>query len=206
MTARSSRSRPNEKSGQWDDLSSFLQVYLNVETAVPYHLLGTRRTISSFPSHDALQRIFERMLAERTMPRSEFCLNTWIDFETDDDMYAYLTKVHAYLDKRERAAFDDTSHRVRDVVDQEQPLSRVTKSVPEDGVDLSGHRTSVSEDILGPEGHKRFTGFYKDPQDPSRYLPVDFEGGNIATFYEPDAHGKWHLVTSYANPAQGKHP
>ncbi|MFJ2865286.1 hypothetical protein [Kitasatospora sp. NPDC087314] len=62
------------------------------------------------------------------------------------------------------------------------------------------------EDILGPEGHKRFTGFYKDPQDPIRYLPVDFEGGNIATFYEPDAHGKWHLVTSYANPAQGKHP
>ncbi|MFD7447979.1 hypothetical protein [Kitasatospora sp. NPDC059827] len=62
------------------------------------------------------------------------------------------------------------------------------------------------EDILGPDGHKRFTGFYKDPQDPSRYLPVDFEGGEIATFYEPDAHGKWHLVTSYANPAAGKHP
>ncbi|MGW3042922.1 WXG100-like domain-containing protein [Kitasatospora sp. NPDC001159] len=62
------------------------------------------------------------------------------------------------------------------------------------------------EDILGPEGHKRFTGFYKDPQDPSRYLPVDFEGGEIATFYEADADGKWHLVTSYANPAPGKHP
>ncbi|MFF4816570.1 hypothetical protein ACFY2K_18460 [Kitasatospora sp. NPDC001309] len=62
------------------------------------------------------------------------------------------------------------------------------------------------EDILGPDGHKRFTGFYKDPQDPSRYLPVDFEGGEIATFYEPDAHGKRHLVTSYANPAAGKYP
>ncbi|MDH6706124.1 hypothetical protein P3T27_002847 [Kitasatospora sp. MAA19] len=62
------------------------------------------------------------------------------------------------------------------------------------------------EDILGPDGHKRFTGFYKDPQDPSRYLPVDFEGGTIVAVYVPDGNGGHKLVTSYANPAPGKHP
>ncbi|MFG3225392.1 hypothetical protein ACGF07_11530 [Kitasatospora sp. NPDC048194] len=62
------------------------------------------------------------------------------------------------------------------------------------------------EDILGPEGHKRFTGFYKDPQDPNQYLPVDFEGGNIVAIYVKDANGHYDLLTSYANPARGKHP
>ncbi|MFJ2190924.1 hypothetical protein ACIOJE_23840 [Kitasatospora sp. NPDC087861] len=62
------------------------------------------------------------------------------------------------------------------------------------------------EDILGPDGHKHFTGFYKDPQNPSQYLPVDFEGGEVVAIYRQDANGHYDLVTSYANPARGKHP
>ncbi|MFG2842792.1 hypothetical protein ACGF12_06400 [Kitasatospora sp. NPDC048296] len=96
-TARNSRSRPAGETGQWDDLSSFMQGYLNVEMAGPYYLLQIRRTIRSFPSYDALRRSFERMLAEQTMTCGEFCENTWLDFETDEEMYEYLGKIHAYL-------------------------------------------------------------------------------------------------------------
>ncbi|MGW3042915.1 hypothetical protein ACWC9T_23365 [Kitasatospora sp. NPDC001159] len=74
-----------------------MQVYLNVETADPYYLRKTRRTIRSFRSYDAQRESFERLLTERSMTRGEFCLNTWIDFETDEEMYDYLAKVHAYL-------------------------------------------------------------------------------------------------------------
>ncbi|MEV7596724.1 hypothetical protein AB0O91_04975 [Kitasatospora sp. NPDC089797] len=62
------------------------------------------------------------------------------------------------------------------------------------------------EDVLGPDGHKRFTGYYKDPNDPTKYLPVDFEGGTLTTYYVLDADGHYNLVTSYANPARGRHP
>ncbi|MCX4748164.1 hypothetical protein OG455_22065 [Kitasatospora sp. NBC_01287] len=62
------------------------------------------------------------------------------------------------------------------------------------------------EDILGPSGHLKFTGFYKDPANPGQYLPVDFEGGNIIAVYVPDGNGGYNLVTSYANPAPGRHP
>ncbi|MFE6056195.1 hypothetical protein ACFQ6N_36070 [Kitasatospora sp. NPDC056446] len=62
------------------------------------------------------------------------------------------------------------------------------------------------EDILGPDGHKRFTGFYKDPQNPNQYLPVNFEGGKIVAVYVPDGNGGFRLVTSYPNPAPGRHP
>ncbi|MFH8382015.1 hypothetical protein ACH4E7_13855 [Kitasatospora sp. NPDC018058] len=95
--ARNSRSRPTGETGLWDDLSGFMQLYLNVEVADPYYLPKTRRTIRSFPSDDALRRGFERMLAEQTMTRGEFCENTWLDFETDEEMYEYLKKIHAYL-------------------------------------------------------------------------------------------------------------
>ncbi|MFE5583701.1 hypothetical protein [Kitasatospora sp. NPDC056531] len=74
-----------------------MRVYLNVEMANPYYLPRIRRTIRSFRSYDAEREGFERMLAERRMTRGEFCLNTWIDFETDEEMYDYLAKVHAYL-------------------------------------------------------------------------------------------------------------
>jgi hypothetical protein len=61
-------------------------------------------------------------------------------------------------------------------------------------------------DILGPDGYKRFTGFYKDPTNPSQYLPVDFQGGTIVAIYVPDGNGGYKLLTSYPNPAPGRHP
>ena len=65
--------------------------------------------------------------------------------------------------------------------------------------------TPISE-ILGPEGHKRLTGFYKDPTDPARFLPVDFEGGTIRPVYRVNASGHFDLITMFPEPAPGKHP
>ena len=63
----------------------------------------------------------------------------------------------------------------------------------------------ISE-ILGPTGHRDLTGFYKDPADPSKYLPVDFEGGTIRPVYQPDGSGGFKLHTMYPEPIPGKHP
>lgn len=60
-------------------------------------------------------------------------------------------------------------------------------------------------DLLGPEGHKRFTGFYRNPANLSEFLPVDFEGGSIRGVYR-FIDGDWKLITMYANPAPGRHP
>lgn len=64
--------------------------------------------------------------------------------------------------------------------------------------------TSIDQ-ILGADGHKRFTGYYRNPTNPSEFLPVDFEAGTIKPVYKID-NGKWELVTMYANPAPGRHP
>ncbi|MFE3873350.1 hypothetical protein ACFXPX_02995 [Kitasatospora sp. NPDC059146] len=95
-TARTARSRSAEEPRE-HDLAGFMQVYLNVETADPHYLAMTRHTIRGFRSYDALRLSFERLLAERSMTPGEFCLNTWLDFETEEEMYDYLAKVHAYL-------------------------------------------------------------------------------------------------------------
>ncbi|WP_030668322.1 hypothetical protein [Streptomyces sp. NRRL B-1347] len=60
-------------------------------------------------------------------------------------------------------------------------------------------------DILGPQGHERFTGFYRDPANPSEFLPVDFTGGTIKAIYHIQ-NGRWELHTMYPNPAPGRHP
>ncbi len=65
--------------------------------------------------------------------------------------------------------------------------------------------TSIS-DVLGPTGHQDLTGFYKDPADPSKYLPVNFEGGTIRPVYRPDGSGGFKLHTMFPEPAPGKHP
>jgi hypothetical protein len=61
-------------------------------------------------------------------------------------------------------------------------------------------------DVLGPSSHGDLTGFYKDPADPSKYLPVDFEGGTIRPVYRPDGSGGFKLHTMFPEPAPGKHP
>ncbi|WP_308406941.1 hypothetical protein [Streptomyces sp. AC555_RSS877] len=60
-------------------------------------------------------------------------------------------------------------------------------------------------DLLGPEGHKRFSGFYRNPSDLNEFLPVDFAGGTIRPVYRMED-GDWKLITMYANPAPGRHP
>ena len=65
--------------------------------------------------------------------------------------------------------------------------------------------TPISE-VLGPDGHKDLTGFYKDPSDPTKYLPVNFEEGTIIPVYRPDGSGGQKLHTMFPSPAPGKHP
>ncbi|MFD8998711.1 hypothetical protein [Streptomyces abikoensis] len=60
-------------------------------------------------------------------------------------------------------------------------------------------------DILGPEGHARFTGFYRNPANLDEFLPVDFQGGTIKAIYD-FVDGEYHLKTMYPNPAPGRHP
>lgn len=59
--------------------------------------------------------------------------------------------------------------------------------------------------VLGPDGHERMTGFYRDPANPSEFLPVDFEGGTFTPTYGYDD-GQWKCVSIYPNPAPGRHP
>ncbi|MFC6063765.1 hypothetical protein [Streptomyces ochraceiscleroticus] len=61
------------------------------------------------------------------------------------------------------------------------------------------------EDLLGPDGYKRFTGFYRNPANLNEFLPVDFKGGTIRPVYRLQD-GDWKLITMYANPAPGRHP
>jgi hypothetical protein len=56
-------------------------------------------------------------------------------------------------------------------------------------------------DVLGPEGHERLTGFYRDPANPDEFKQVDFTGGTIFAAYKRDGNGDLKLTTMYANPA-----
>ncbi|MET9293789.1 hypothetical protein [Streptomyces sp. NPDC003077] len=60
-------------------------------------------------------------------------------------------------------------------------------------------------DILGPGGHERLTGFYRDPLHPDEFLPIDFRGGSIKAIYR-EVDGEYKLITMYANHAPGRHP
>lgn len=62
-------------------------------------------------------------------------------------------------------------------------------------------------DVLGPDGHTRMTGYYKDPSNPGSYLPVDFENGFVTAIYRQDpVTGTWKNRTMYPGPADGRHP
>jgi hypothetical protein len=65
--------------------------------------------------------------------------------------------------------------------------------------------TPISE-VLGPDGHQDLTGVYKDPADPSKFQPVDFENGTIRPVYLANGSGGHDLITMFPEPAPGKHP
>ncbi|GAA2608314.1 hypothetical protein SMC26_29100 [Actinomadura fulvescens] len=62
------------------------------------------------------------------------------------------------------------------------------------------------EELLGKNGHKRFTGYYIDPHNPSKYLPIDFRAGTIKAIFKKDANGNLYPYTMYPDPAPGMHP
>ncbi|MCN9239943.1 hypothetical protein NGF19_03925 [Streptomyces sp. RY43-2] len=66
-------------------------------------------------------------------------------------------------------------------------------------------QTASIEQVLGPEGYKRLSGFYRDPANPRESLPVDFQGGSIIPVYRFE-NGNWRLHTMFADPATGRHP
>ncbi|MFD7447978.1 hypothetical protein [Kitasatospora sp. NPDC059827] len=80
------------------ELAGFMRQYLNVEMAFSY-MDRLKRTISmSNPVWgEELQKWFTQLFAERDLTRGEYCELTWVEFETDEEMYAYLEKVRAYL-------------------------------------------------------------------------------------------------------------
>ncbi|WP_051877526.1 hypothetical protein [Streptomyces natalensis] len=78
------------------------------------------------------------------------------------------------------------------------------KYIAEHGTPPS-HEIPISG-ILGPDGHKRLSGFYRNPQKPSEFLPVDFEGGTIKAVYKYKKDYGYYLVTMYPNHAPGRHP
>ncbi|MFF9980321.1 hypothetical protein [Streptomyces erythrochromogenes] len=62
-------------------------------------------------------------------------------------------------------------------------------------------------DVLGPDAHRNFTGFYRDPANPGEFKSVDFEGGTIRPQYRlDDATGAWKLHTMMIDPAPRRHP
>lgn len=70
----------------------------------------------------------------------------------------------------------------------------------------NGHPpTSVPISVLGPSAHTRFSGYYRDPANPTSFLPVDFQGGSITPVYRQHG-GHWNLHTMFPNPAHGRHP
>jgi hypothetical protein len=69
-----------------------------------------------------------------------------------------------------------------------------------------GRQEAPINDLLGPDGHTKMTGYYIDPANPSDYLPVNFQGGSVIAQYDYDEFGNPHLHTMYPEPAPGANP
>ncbi|MER7843480.1 hypothetical protein ABTZ03_05955 [Kitasatospora sp. NPDC096077] len=77
-------------------LAGFFESYLNIETA--QYVDRLKQTVTGLPNwSERLRKLFDELLTERTATRGEFCDHTFIEFETDEEMYAYLEEVRAYL-------------------------------------------------------------------------------------------------------------
>ena len=61
------------------------------------------------------------------------------------------------------------------------------------------------DQVLGAGAEKRFSGFYRDPANPSTFKQVDFTGGTINPVYKLHD-GNYVLHTMFANPTPGRHP
>ncbi|MYX72996.1 hypothetical protein [Streptomyces sp. SID3915] len=56
--------------------------------------------------------------------------------------------------------------------------------------------------VLGAGAEKQFSGFYRNPANPSTFKRVDFTGGTINPVYKLHD-GKYVLHTMFANPTPG---
>lgn len=56
------------------------------------------------------------------------------------------------------------------------------------------------EDVLGPQGHERMSGYSHDPETPGKMNPADFEGGTVFALYKRGADGELKLHTMYPDP------
>ncbi|MEV6212760.1 hypothetical protein [Kitasatospora sp. NPDC051914] len=84
--------------GEKGELAGFFQTYLNVEVAF-HHLPRVRSTLSSFAPEwgKSIKWEFSRVLGTKELSAERFCDLTFVDFESDDELYAYLRKVYDYL-------------------------------------------------------------------------------------------------------------
>jgi hypothetical protein len=70
----------------------------------------------------------------------------------------------------------------------------------------AGRQEASIEDLLGPDGHSKMTGYYIDPSSPGNYREVNFDGGSITAIFRYDMFGKPYLYTMYPEPAPGINP
>ncbi|WP_030262774.1 hypothetical protein [Streptomyces sp. NRRL B-24484] len=76
--------------------AGFIRQYLHVETAyayMPVVLANVKRASWA----DGLRKMFDYVLEKRPLSHGEYCDLTSVDFESDDELYAYLRKVYDYL-------------------------------------------------------------------------------------------------------------
>ncbi|MCX4748165.1 hypothetical protein OG455_22070 [Kitasatospora sp. NBC_01287] len=80
------------------DPAGFIEQYLNVEVAY-YYMDGIKAGIVQSGSAYAedVRSMLDGLLAERSLSRGEYCDLTFIEFETDDDLYTYLQQVYNFF-------------------------------------------------------------------------------------------------------------
>jgi hypothetical protein len=79
-------------------LKGFIGAYLNVEVASE-SLEGTRDVLKTFGADavESLKKNFAELLATRELNALDYGYITYAEFETDEELYAYLRAVYEYL-------------------------------------------------------------------------------------------------------------
>lgn len=80
------------------NLKSFIGAYLNVEVASE-GLEGTRELLKTLNADavESLKKEFADLLATRELTALDYGYITYAEFESDEDLYAYLQSVYEYL-------------------------------------------------------------------------------------------------------------